>query len=91
MNHDAAVASRPAWTAWTLFANEAVFDPQAIVGKCIFEKQMAKSLIEFFIAAAVVANLQNPIFDAIGVAEVFTDFAVTNLRSPAGQGFAIKG
>ena len=89
MQHGAAVAERPgAGIAGRLLADEAVFDHQAVVGERVLVEEVSELAVEALVL--VVADLEQAVFDAEGVAEVVAEIVLGDLRRPAFEVLAVE-
>ena len=89
MQHGAAVAERPgAGIAGRLLADEAVFDHQPVVGVRVLVEEVSELAVETLVL--VVADLEQAVFDAEGVAEVVAELVLGDLRRPALQVLAVE-
>ena len=89
VQHGAAVAERPgAGVAGCLVADEAVLDHQAVIGIGVLVEEVAELPVEALVF--VVADLEQAVLDAEGVAVVVTEFVLRDLRRPAFQILAVE-
>ena len=88
VQHHAAVADRPTGTAGALFIDESILDPQTIMRKRFFVKQMSELTVVFLVL--VVPDFDQTILDAEGIPEVFSEFVLGDLGGPTGEVLAVE-
>jgi hypothetical protein len=91
MQHRARIAERPrARVVRRLFADEAVFDDEAVKGERFLVEDVSELPVEAVLAVLVVAHLQEAVLDAPGVREVLAELVLRDLRRPAREVAAVE-
>lgn len=86
---NAAVAVSPGRSAGRCFAHEAILHFEPVVAQLLTVVQGAETVVELA-AVPVVANAEDPVLDAEGVAEVFTQRIPRDLDLPTVEVASIK-
>ena len=88
MDHDAAIAQRPALSAGGLIACEAVFGGDDVIGEFVLVEDVAEAGVEVIVL--VVRHFHDSVFHAERVAEVIAQRIAGDLRRPAGEVFSVE-
>jgi hypothetical protein len=83
VQHQAVVASGPCGPAGHLLADEAILRGDQVVGERVLVEDVAELAVEG--RPLVVADLQEPVFDAEGVVEVLAQLVLRELDRPVGE------
>ena len=88
VDHEAAVAARPAGAFRGLFPDEAVLGAQAVVGELALVEQVPEAVVELVVG--VVGGADGAVLDAERVAEILADLVAANLGNPARKILAVE-
>lgn len=88
VEHDPAVAKRPILAIGCLLAHETVLDPQPIMRKRLFVKQVAIVLVKAFVAAVI--YFYHAVFHSKGILVIVIEVETCNLDVPTVKVFAIE-
>ena len=89
MDHDAAVAPSPPWSAFDLLPEKPVFAAEDVVGAGRLVEEVPEPVFKFS-AVSLVSHLDHAILYSKGVPEIFAECVTLDLRSPALEALAIE-
>src|SRR5262249_31475136 len=88
VEHEATVAQGPAWRPLGLLAEEAVLQPQVVVGGLVLVEEVAELAVEMRVL--VVGKLDDAVLDPEGVEIIIARLMARDLDGPAVKIFAVE-
>src|SRR5690606_10143091 len=88
VEHDPAIAKRPAWTSGALLAREAVLDAEEVAREGAVVEDVPERLVEAVVL--IVGDLEDTVLDPKGVLPVLAELVVADLHLPAVEVLAVE-